>query len=137
MSPTRKSTRSLLLLTRSNGFRINRIQSTLSRDLEHLFSDTAPALDTGKLPGDDKAKHEALQLWRNAEDVLRRDVLREFVKKLVDAAAFWKWMSKETQNIARDHGDHNPERRTSARMQTRVSMQAHEQSNLSGGSTFG
>jgi hypothetical protein len=26
--------------------------------------------------------YDALQLWRDAEDVLRRDVLREFVKKV-------------------------------------------------------
>ncbi|KAH9043883.1 hypothetical protein EDB85DRAFT_730707 [Lactarius pseudohatsudake] len=59
MSPKRKSTRNLLSLTRSNGFRINRIQSTLSSDLEHLFSDTAIALSTGKLSEDDKAKRMA------------------------------------------------------------------------------
>ncbi|KAI9446785.1 COG complex component [Lactarius indigo] len=75
-------------------WRISRIQSTLSSDLDHLFSDTAIALSTGKLPEDDKAKrmadlteclrtYDALQLWRDAEDVLRRDVLREFVKKTV------------------------------------------------------
>lgn len=29
--------------------------------------------------------YDALQLWRDAEDVLRRDVLREFVKKVLDA----------------------------------------------------
>ena len=113
MSPERKPTRGLLLLTRSNGFvsyfcvqilsrltilfpqRISRIQSTLSSDLDHLFSDTTIALSTGKLPEDDKAKrmadlteclrtYDALQLWRDAEDVLRRDVLREFVKKVSD-----------------------------------------------------
>ena len=27
--------------------------------------------------------YDALQLWRDAEDVLRRDVLREFVKKVL------------------------------------------------------
>jgi len=51
------------------------------------------ALSTGKLPEDDKAKrmadlieclrtYDALQLWRDAEDVLRRDLLRGFVKKV-------------------------------------------------------
>jgi hypothetical protein len=50
-------------------------------------------LSTGKLTDIDKAKrladmteclrtYDALQLWRDAEDVLRRDVLREFVKKV-------------------------------------------------------
>ena len=54
------------------------------------------ALSTGKLSEGDKAKrmadlteclrtYDALQLWRDAEDVLRRDVLREFVKKVLDA----------------------------------------------------
>ncbi len=51
------------------------------------------ALGTSKLVEADKAKrmadlteclrtYDALQLWRDAEDVLRRDVLREFVKKV-------------------------------------------------------
>ncbi|KAI0301006.1 oligomeric golgi complex component, COG2-domain-containing protein [Multifurca ochricompacta] len=73
-------------------WRISRIQSTLSSDLDHLFSDTVTALSTGKLTEGDKAKrmadlteclrtYDALQLWRDAEDVLRRDVLREFVKR--------------------------------------------------------
>jgi len=73
--------------------RIGRIQSTLASDLDHLFSDTVTTLGTGKLAETDKAKrmaylteclrtYDALQLWRDAEDVLRRDVLREFVKKV-------------------------------------------------------
>ncbi|KAH9071547.1 hypothetical protein EDB83DRAFT_2673601 [Lactarius deliciosus] len=37
-------------------WRISRIQSTLSSDPDRLFSDTAIALSTGKLPKDDKAK---------------------------------------------------------------------------------
>ncbi|KAH9051485.1 COG complex component [Lactarius vividus] len=75
-------------------WRISRIQSTLSSDLDHLFSDSVIAFSTGKLPEEDKAKrmadlteclrtYDALQLWRDAEDVLRRNVLREFVKKTV------------------------------------------------------
>ena len=51
------------------------------------------ALSAGKLAETDKAKrmadlteclrtYDALQLWRDAEDVLRRDVLREFVKRV-------------------------------------------------------
>ncbi|KAF8496692.1 hypothetical protein F5888DRAFT_357159 [Russula emetica] len=75
-------------------WRISRIQSTLSSDLDHLFSNTVTALGTGKLAETDKAKHiadlieclrtyDALQLWRDAEDVLWRDVLREFVKKTI------------------------------------------------------
>ncbi|KAH9001596.1 COG complex component, partial [Lactarius akahatsu] len=75
-------------------WRISRIQSTLSSDLDHLFSDSVIALSTGKLPEDDKKKrmadlteclrtYDALQLWRDAEDVLRRNVLRDFVKKSI------------------------------------------------------
>ncbi|KAI9507427.1 COG complex component [Russula earlei] len=74
--------------------RINRIQSTLSSDLDHLFSETVSTLGTSKLTETDKAKrmadlteclrtYDALQLWRDAEDVLRRDILREFVKKTI------------------------------------------------------
>jgi len=73
--------------------RIGRIQSTLSSDLDHLFSDTLTALSSGKVAETDKAKrmadlteclrtYDALQLWRDAEDVLRRDILCEFVKKV-------------------------------------------------------
>ncbi|KAI0267134.1 oligomeric golgi complex component, COG2-domain-containing protein [Gloeopeniophorella convolvens] len=79
-------------------WRINRIQSTLSSDLDHLFSNTLTALVTGKLAETDKAKrmadlteclrtYDSLQLWRDAEDVLRRDVVREFVKKAVFSGA--------------------------------------------------
>ncbi|KAF8503819.1 hypothetical protein F5888DRAFT_1904207 [Russula emetica] len=67
-------------------WQISRIQSTLSSDLDYLFSDTITALGMGKLVETDKAKHlanlteclrtyNALQLWR--------DVLREFVKKTI------------------------------------------------------
>ncbi|SRR6266851_7691014 len=80
-------------LTGLSSQRISRVQSTLSSDLDHLFSDTVTALGTGKLVETDKAKrmadlteclrtYDVLQLWRDAEDVLRRDVLREFVKKV-------------------------------------------------------
>ena len=73
--------------------RISRVQSTLSSDLDHLFSDTLTALSSSKLAETDKAKrmadlteclrtYDALQLWRDAEDVLRRVVFREFVKKV-------------------------------------------------------
>ena len=65
----------------------------MSSDLDHLFSDTVTVLGTSKLAEADKAKrmadlteclrtYDALQLWRDAEDVLRRDGLREFVKKV-------------------------------------------------------
>jgi conserved oligomeric Golgi complex subunit 2 len=80
-------------LTMLSSQRISRIQSTLSSDLDHLFSNNVTMLSTGKLADIDKAKrladlteclrtYDALQLWRDAEDVLRRHVLREFVKKV-------------------------------------------------------
>jgi hypothetical protein len=65
-------------------------------------------LSTGKLADIDKAKrladlteclrtYDALQLWRDAEDVLRRDVLREFVKKvtlhMTDLRRSAKWFN--------------------------------------------
>jgi conserved oligomeric Golgi complex subunit 2 len=92
-------------LTVRSAQRISRIQSTLSSDLDHLFSDTVTMLSTSKLADIDKAKrladlteclrtYDALQLWRDAEDVLRRDVLREFVKKvtlhMTDSTTFRK-----------------------------------------------
>jgi conserved oligomeric Golgi complex subunit 2 len=78
---------------------VDRIKSTLSSDLDHLFSTTVRALAGGKedglvakVPDGDKARltsdmldclrtYDALGLWRDAEDVLRRDVLRDFIKK--------------------------------------------------------
>jgi hypothetical protein len=79
---------------------VDRIKSTLSSDLDHLFSITVRALTghkddgiPGKISESDKAKltsdmfdclrtYDALELWRDAEDVLRREVVREFVKKV-------------------------------------------------------
>jgi hypothetical protein len=77
--------------------RIDRIRSTLSSDLDHLFSSTLLTLTDGKADGKltevEKAKsiadlteclktYDAMGLWRDAEDVLRRDVVRRFVKKV-------------------------------------------------------
>lgn len=80
--------------------RIDRIKSTLSADLDHLFSTTIIALTEGKVPGresklseSERAKwfsdvseclrtYDALGQWRDAEEVLRRDIVREFVKKV-------------------------------------------------------
>ncbi|KAJ7251478.1 oligomeric golgi complex component, COG2-domain-containing protein [Mycena haematopus] len=79
-------------------WRVDRIRSTLSSDLDHLFSSTLLALTDGKADGKisevDKAKsiadlteclrtYDAMGLWRDAEDVLRRDVVRRFVKKSI------------------------------------------------------
>lgn len=81
--------------------RVDRIKSTLSSDLDHLFSLTVQGLTGGKDGGmtvkvvdSDKARltsdmfdclrtYDALGLWRDAEDVLRREVVREFVKKVI------------------------------------------------------
>ncbi|KAJ7462357.1 COG complex component [Mycena galericulata] len=79
-------------------WRIDRIRSTLSSDLDHLFSSTLLALTDskadGKIPEVEKTKsiadlteclrtYDAMGLWRDAEDVLRRDVVRRFVKKSI------------------------------------------------------
>ncbi|GJE92723.1 COG complex component [Phanerochaete sordida] len=82
-------------------WRIDRIKSTLSSDLDHLFSSTVLSLtqgrdiarsaDTTEL---DKAKvlndvadclrtYDMLGLWQDAEEVLRTDVVRSFVKKTI------------------------------------------------------
>ncbi|TCD60067.1 hypothetical protein EIP91_010785 [Steccherinum ochraceum] len=82
-------------------WRIDRIKSTLSTDLDHLFSTTIIALTEGKVPGretklseSDRAKwlsdvteclrtYDMLGQWRDAEEVLRRDLVRDFVKKTI------------------------------------------------------
>jgi hypothetical protein len=74
--------------------RIDRIQSTLSSDLDHLFASTLITLTgEGKLSEVEKMKlnadlteclctYDVLGLWRDAEDVLRREVVRGFIKKV-------------------------------------------------------
>ncbi|KAI0675422.1 COG complex component [Trametes maxima] len=83
-------------------WRIDRIKSTLSSDLDHLFSTTLGALMGGKEHGGrptkvsdiEKSKlyadvteclrtYDVLGLWRDAEDNIRREVLREFIKKTI------------------------------------------------------
>ncbi|EIN11926.1 COG complex component [Punctularia strigosozonata HHB-11173 SS5] len=88
-------------------WRIDRISSTLSSDLDRLFSATLNSLIND--PSDakkhkarateaDRARwladlneclrtYDALGLWRDAEDVLRREVMRPFVKKTIFPAA--------------------------------------------------
>ncbi|KAI0688177.1 COG complex component [Cytidiella melzeri] len=81
-------------------WRIDRIKSTLSSDLDHLFSSTLVALTEGKEHGRatelEKAKllsdlsecfrtYDTLGLWSDAEEVLRTDVVRSFVKKTIYA----------------------------------------------------
>jgi conserved oligomeric Golgi complex subunit 2 len=79
--------------------RIDRIRNTLSSDLDHLFSTTVLVLAEGrdekkqKVNEADKARYmsdlveclrtyDILGLWRDAEDVLRRDIVRDFVKRV-------------------------------------------------------
>ncbi|PIL35979.1 hypothetical protein GSI_01639 [Ganoderma sinense ZZ0214-1] len=80
-------------------WRIDRIKSTLSSDLDHLFATTLNSLvgsrgKSGKVTDIEKSKlyadvteclrtYDGLGLWRDAEDVLRREVVREFVKKTI------------------------------------------------------
>lgn len=77
--------------------RINRIQSTLMSDLDHVFS-SALRISTGvkseaKITEGEKSKsaadlaeclqtYDMLGLWRDAEDNLRKEVVHEFVKKV-------------------------------------------------------
>ncbi|KAI0316446.1 COG complex component [Amylostereum chailletii] len=77
-------------------WRIDRVQSTLSSDLDHLFSTTLLSVAdlANKVSDADRTKkmtdlaeclrtYDIMGLWRDAEDVLRREVVREFVKKTV------------------------------------------------------
>ncbi|KAJ7045566.1 COG complex component [Mycena alexandri] len=75
-------------------WRIDRIRSTLSSDLDHVFSTTLLSLTDGKVSDADKPRanndlneclrtYDAMGLWRDAEDVLRRDIVRRFVKKSI------------------------------------------------------
>ncbi|KIK01394.1 hypothetical protein K443DRAFT_98669 [Laccaria amethystina LaAM-08-1] len=79
-------------------WRIDRIQSTISSDLDSLFSMKLATLIGGK--GDHRTTeserskciadlteclrtYDILGLWRDAEDVIRRDIMRSFVKKTI------------------------------------------------------
>ncbi|KAF7967444.1 hypothetical protein HWV62_34355, partial [Athelia sp. TMB] len=90
-------------------WRIDRIQSTLSSDLDHLFGATLLALTSGSGKGKEKVvmvgtsegekakltadlteclrTYDMLGLWRDAEDVVRREVVRDFVKKTIHPGA--------------------------------------------------
>lgn len=92
----------LRVIAQSDGLqRVDRIQSTLSSDLDHLFSTTVITLTDRKdgsknstgPPEADKTKriadvteclltYDSLGLWKDAEDILRRDVVHEFIKKV-------------------------------------------------------
>ncbi|KAI8993989.1 COG complex component [Trametes punicea] len=83
-------------------WRIDRIKSTLSSDLDHLFAATLSTLVGGKdhpsrpskVSETEKSKlyadvteclrtYDVLGLWRDAEDVIGREVVRGFVKKTI------------------------------------------------------
>ncbi|KAG5648483.1 hypothetical protein DXG03_003094 [Asterophora parasitica] len=83
-------------------WRIDRIQSTISSDLDHVFAATLVALTDSK--GEGKASeveknilfsdlteclrtYDILRLWRDAEDVLKNEVVRSFVKKTMYSGA--------------------------------------------------
>jgi hypothetical protein len=97
--------------------RIDRIQSTLSSDLDHLFASTLLTLIFNPAKGKEKDKapiittegekakltadlteclrtYDVLGLWRDAEDVIRREVVRAFVKKVsLGRPIFHAWYS--------------------------------------------
>ncbi|KAF8973230.1 COG complex component [Flammula alnicola] len=79
-------------------WRIDRVQSTLSSDLDQLFAQVLTLLTDPK--GDSRGTelerskwiadlteclrtYDVLGLWRDAEDVIRREVVRPFVKKTI------------------------------------------------------
>ncbi|KAH9892690.1 COG complex component [Cubamyces lactineus] len=83
-------------------WRVDRIKSTVSSDLDHLFASTLSTLmggkenngRSGKVSEIEKSKlyadvteclrtYDVLGLWRDAEDVIRREVVRDFVKKTI------------------------------------------------------
>ncbi|KAJ3515241.1 hypothetical protein NLJ89_g1880 [Agrocybe chaxingu] len=79
-------------------WRIDRIQSTLSSDLDQLFALTVVSLTDpkGENRGTELEKnkwiadlteclrtYDSLGLWRDAEDVIRREVFRAFIKKTI------------------------------------------------------
>ncbi|KAF9012367.1 oligomeric golgi complex component, COG2-domain-containing protein [Cyathus striatus] len=82
--------------------RIDRIQSTLSSDLNRLLSETLTFFIEGKNKGiitdiehskrladltDCLRIYDLLGLWRDAEDILRKDIVRNFLRKTVYAGA--------------------------------------------------
>lgn len=78
-------------------WRIDRIQSTLTSDLDHVFSAILGSLTdikAGKVLDLERAKlyvdlneclriYDSLRLWRVAEEIMRRDVMQTFIKKTI------------------------------------------------------
>ncbi|KAG1777689.1 oligomeric golgi complex component, COG2-domain-containing protein [Suillus placidus] len=78
-------------------WRIDRIQSTLTSDLDHVFSAILSSLTdikAGKVLDLERTKlyvdlteclriYDSLHLWRVAEEIMRRDVMQAFIKKTI------------------------------------------------------
>lgn len=78
-------------------WRIDRIQSTLTSDLDHVFSAILSSLTdikAGKVSDQERAKlyvdlteclriYDSLHLWEAAEEIMRRDVMQAFIKKTI------------------------------------------------------
>ncbi|KAH7926725.1 COG complex component [Leucogyrophana mollusca] len=76
---------------------VDRIQTTLSSDLDHLFASTLISLTNnvdGKISEIERAKatadlteylriYDTLGLWRTAEELLKRDVMQGFIRKTI------------------------------------------------------
>ncbi|PFH51517.1 hypothetical protein AMATHDRAFT_142259 [Amanita thiersii Skay4041] len=78
----------------TNQWRIDRIKSTLSSDLDHVWALTLSVFTAGKATEIERSKYltdmteclrtyDTLELWRDAEEVIRKEVVRPFVKKTV------------------------------------------------------
>jgi conserved oligomeric Golgi complex subunit 2 len=72
---------------------VDRIQSTLSSDVDSLFTTILHALTDVKTTEIERSKHlmdlveclrtyDMLKLWADAEDLLRRELVRPFVRKV-------------------------------------------------------
>lgn len=78
-------------------WRIDRIQSTLTSDLDHVFSailNSLTDIKAGKVLDLERTKlyvdlteclkiYDSLHLWRVAEEIMRRDVMQAFIKKTI------------------------------------------------------
>lgn len=77
--------------------RVDRVRSTLTSDLDHLFSATLLSVtgsDHGKIQGIERSKavselteclrvYDNLGLWRAAEEIIRRTIVQPFIRKTV------------------------------------------------------
>ncbi|EIW83330.1 COG complex component [Coniophora puteana RWD-64-598 SS2] len=82
-------------------WRVDRIQSTLSSDLDHVFSAAVTVMATSKDTKTSEIErtkafadvseclriYDNLGLWRNSENILRRDLMQDFLRKTVYSGA--------------------------------------------------